>query len=264
MPSGERVYGVPATRLAEELGRKVVLNIVMVGFFGAVTNLLEPDALRKAVADSVPPAAEAQPASLRQRLRIRLEAADQKGRMLRRRRSSLAGIGLSSGIHSPKRTRGQSRYTTPIIQSRESDPMSVVEAARPQQPVTLAQLADRCLYYMSLMREIEDRIERKLYRQGKILGGVYVGRGQEAIPVGTALLAEPEDVLLPSHRDMAVFFIRGIPPGPHLRAVHGTRGRPDARPRRQHAHGRHAAAASSPSSARWPPPCRWPRASRWR
>jgi 2-oxoglutarate ferredoxin oxidoreductase subunit gamma len=46
----------PATRLAEELGRKVVLNIVMVGFFGAVTNLLDPASLRKAVEDSVPPA----------------------------------------------------------------------------------------------------------------------------------------------------------------------------------------------------------------
>jgi 2-oxoglutarate ferredoxin oxidoreductase subunit gamma len=56
IPNGVRVFGVPATRLAEELGRKVVLNIVMVGFFGAVTNLLDPDALRKAVADSVPPA----------------------------------------------------------------------------------------------------------------------------------------------------------------------------------------------------------------
>ena len=56
IPTGVRVYGVPATRLAEELGRKMVLNIVMVGFFGAVTNLLDPDALRKAVADSVPPA----------------------------------------------------------------------------------------------------------------------------------------------------------------------------------------------------------------
>ena len=55
-PTGIRMYGVPATRLAEELGRKVVLNIVMVGFFGAVTNLLDPDSLRKAVADSVPPA----------------------------------------------------------------------------------------------------------------------------------------------------------------------------------------------------------------
>jgi 2-oxoglutarate ferredoxin oxidoreductase subunit gamma len=56
IPSGTRVFGVPATHLAEELGRKVVLNIVMVGFFGAVSKLLDPDALRKAVADSVPPA----------------------------------------------------------------------------------------------------------------------------------------------------------------------------------------------------------------
>jgi TPP-dependent pyruvate/acetoin dehydrogenase alpha subunit len=73
-----------------------------------------------------------------------------------------------------------------------------------------AELAGKCLYYMSLMREVEDRIERKLYRQGKVIGGVYVGRGQEAIPVGSALCSLPEDVLLPSHRDMAVFFIRGV------------------------------------------------------
>ena len=49
-----RVYSVPATRLAEELGKRMVLNIVMVGFFTAVTKLLEADAVRKAVADSVP------------------------------------------------------------------------------------------------------------------------------------------------------------------------------------------------------------------
>jgi TPP-dependent pyruvate/acetoin dehydrogenase alpha subunit len=73
-----------------------------------------------------------------------------------------------------------------------------------------AELARKCLYYMELMRQVEDRIERKLYKQGKVLGGVYVGRGQEAIPVGSALRAEPDDVLFPSHRDMAIFFIRGI------------------------------------------------------
>src|SRR5436305_6380089 len=56
MPAGVRAFGVPATRLAEELGRKVVLNIVMVGFFGAVTQILDREALRQAVADSVPPA----------------------------------------------------------------------------------------------------------------------------------------------------------------------------------------------------------------
>ena len=55
VPDGIRVYGVPATRLAEELGKRMVLNIVMVGFFAAIAGVLTSDALRLAVADSVPP-----------------------------------------------------------------------------------------------------------------------------------------------------------------------------------------------------------------
>jgi pyruvate dehydrogenase E1 component alpha subunit len=66
------------------------------------------------------------------------------------------------------------------------------------------------LHFMKLTREIEDRIERKLYRQGRIVGGVYVGRGQEAISVGTAIHMEKDDVVAPSHRDMGVFLMRGI------------------------------------------------------
>ena len=54
LPRQTKVYSCPATRLAEELGKKMVLNSVMVGFFAAVTRLLDPDAVRKAVADSVP------------------------------------------------------------------------------------------------------------------------------------------------------------------------------------------------------------------
>jgi 2-oxoglutarate ferredoxin oxidoreductase subunit gamma len=54
LPAQTKIYSVPATRLAEELGKRMVLNIVMVGFFTAVTQLLEADAVRKAVADSVP------------------------------------------------------------------------------------------------------------------------------------------------------------------------------------------------------------------
>jgi 2-oxoglutarate ferredoxin oxidoreductase subunit gamma len=53
--SDKRVYSIPATRFAEELGKRMVLNAVMVGFFTAVTKLLSADAVRKAVADSVPP-----------------------------------------------------------------------------------------------------------------------------------------------------------------------------------------------------------------
>ena len=53
-----KTYGIPATRFAEELGRKIVLNIVMLGFFGAVTDLLPREALRKAVESSVPSGTE--------------------------------------------------------------------------------------------------------------------------------------------------------------------------------------------------------------
>src|SRR4029077_2451693 len=92
--------------------------------------------------------------------------------------------------------------------------MSVAVAINPvpsEISLPTPELARRCLHFMKMMREIEDRIERKLYRQGKVLGGVYVGRGQEAIPVGVGLLATPGDALFPSHRDMALFLIRGVP-----------------------------------------------------
>jgi TPP-dependent pyruvate/acetoin dehydrogenase alpha subunit len=71
---------------------------------------------------------------------------------------------------------------------------------------------ERMYYFMALTRQLEDRIERKLYRQGKIVGGVYVGRGQEAIAVGSCILSRPEDVICPSHRDMAAMLIRGLAP----------------------------------------------------
>ena len=50
-----KVYSIPATRIAEDLGKRMVLNSVMVGFVTAVLQLLEADAVRKAIADSVPP-----------------------------------------------------------------------------------------------------------------------------------------------------------------------------------------------------------------
>ena len=69
---------------------------------------------------------------------------------------------------------------------------------------------ERMLYYLKLTRESEWRIENVLYRQGKIVGGVYVGRGQEAIGVGAALTMREGDVTLPCHRDFSVFLIRGF------------------------------------------------------
>ena len=51
---GAHAYGIPATRLAEDLGRKLVLNVVMVGFTTAVTGIATPEAVRKSIRESAP------------------------------------------------------------------------------------------------------------------------------------------------------------------------------------------------------------------
>jgi 2-oxoglutarate ferredoxin oxidoreductase subunit gamma len=52
--AGTQFFPIPATRLAEEQGRKMMANIVMVGFFTAVTGVLSIESARKAVAGAVP------------------------------------------------------------------------------------------------------------------------------------------------------------------------------------------------------------------
>lgn len=49
-----RIYGIPATRFAEELGKKMVLNVIMVGFFCAITKVVSPEACRGGIEHEVP------------------------------------------------------------------------------------------------------------------------------------------------------------------------------------------------------------------
>ena len=49
-----RVLSIPATRIAEEVGRTLVANIVMLGFLAAVTNLVSEEAMLEAALTSVP------------------------------------------------------------------------------------------------------------------------------------------------------------------------------------------------------------------
>ena len=51
---GPRVFRVPATRLAEELGKRIVANIVMLGYFTGITGLISKEAMEEAVRTSVP------------------------------------------------------------------------------------------------------------------------------------------------------------------------------------------------------------------
>ena len=67
-------------------------------------------------------------------------------------------------------------------------------------------------YYLRLTRALEERITA-LYRQGRIVGGVYTSHGMEAIAVGYASALERDDVVAPFHRDMGAFLIRGFTPG---------------------------------------------------
>ncbi len=53
-PKSTLTYGVPATRIAEEIGRTLVQNIVMVGAFAGIVDLISFEAVEKAVRDSIP------------------------------------------------------------------------------------------------------------------------------------------------------------------------------------------------------------------
>lgn len=54
LPDTTKTFGIPAARFAEELGRALVMNIVMVGFFTGVTGLISERSAEKAVLASVP------------------------------------------------------------------------------------------------------------------------------------------------------------------------------------------------------------------
>jgi pyruvate dehydrogenase E1 component alpha subunit len=64
---------------------------------------------------------------------------------------------------------------------------------------------------MLVTRGIEER-GHILYKQGKIPGSFYTGRGNEASSVGVATAMSPQDWGTPLHRDMGVHVTRGVEP----------------------------------------------------
>ena len=58
LKKGQAAFGVPSTRIAESLGRSIVQNIVMLGFFAAVSKIVPREAMRDAVKGSVPAGTE--------------------------------------------------------------------------------------------------------------------------------------------------------------------------------------------------------------
>jgi len=66
-------------------------------------------------------------------------------------------------------------------------------------------------YFMRLNRAVEDTMV-KLFRQNKIVGGLYSSLGQEAVSVGTAYALEKKDWLAPMIRNIGALLVKGVPP----------------------------------------------------
>ena len=71
---------------------------------------------------------------------------------------------------------------------------------------------DRELYrWLRLIREFEGRISA-LDKQGKLMGGVYSGKGQEAVTVGFCHDLRWDDWIFPLHRDLGAYLVKGADP----------------------------------------------------
>src|ERR1043166_2515818 len=67
----------------------------------------------------------------------------------------------------------------------------------------------RVLYLLKLCRYFDERMEA-LYRQGRLPGAIYSGRGQEGTHVGVAFALQPGDSLFPTHRDLSAQLTKGL------------------------------------------------------
>ena len=75
-------------------------------------------------------------------------------------------------------------------------------------PLPEAEL-ERMLYLLMLSRYFDERTEA-LYRQGRLPGAIYSGRGQEGTHVGVVFPLRPQDSLFPTHRDLSAQLAKGL------------------------------------------------------
>lgn len=64
-------------------------------------------------------------------------------------------------------------------------------------------------HYLKITRLVDEKL-LVLYKQNRIVGGLYSGLGQEATAVGSACALEPDDYIAPLIRNMGSMFVRGF------------------------------------------------------
>ena len=84
------------------------------------------------------------------------------------------------------------------------------QVSQPHQALSRAQLLE-LHYYMRLTRTLEERLVA-LYRQTKVVGGLFRSLGQEADAVGSTFALERRDIMSPLIRNMGSMLVKGATP----------------------------------------------------
>jgi TPP-dependent pyruvate/acetoin dehydrogenase alpha subunit len=107
---------------------------------------------------------------------------------------------------SPRRPRFQMRVSTKYAPRKPSEgkPLTCTSETtlKPEQMLELYR-------YLKLTRLVEERLVN-LYRQTKVVGGVFRSLGQEATAVGSAYALQPQDFVTPLIRDLGAVLVKGI------------------------------------------------------
>src|SRR6185369_15173862 len=110
--------------------------------------------------------------------------------------------------HRPPRPRFQMRVSTKFAprKAQNGQPLScsTETTLNPEQHLELYR-------YLKLTRLVEERLVN-LYRQTKVVGGVFRSLGQEATAVGSAYALQPQDFITPLIRDLGAVLVKGIKP----------------------------------------------------
>src|SRR5947207_2293025 len=108
----------------------------------------------------------------------------------------------------PRRPRFQMRVSTKYAPRKPSEekPLTCTTETtlKPEQMLELYR-------YLKMTRLVEERLVN-LYRQTKVVGGVFRSLGQEATAVGSAYALQPRDFVTPLIRDLGAVLVKGIRP----------------------------------------------------
>lgn len=119
--------------------------------------------------------------------------------------------------------RVSTKYAPPKFDGEKPLSCATETSLKPEQHLELYR-------YLKLTRLVEERLVN-LYRQTKVVGGVFRSLGQEATAVGTAYALEPEDFITPLIRDLGAVLVKGIRPrdifAQYMAKAHGPSGGKD-------------------------------------